>query len=132
MGPARKTTQRLTPLELRIMKVLWNMAPANVQAVQEALPGERLAYTTVQTMLNLMVRKKYVKRVLKGKAFEYEPLLSQDSATSQAIEDLVDRLFEGSVEGLVMSLVKTRQLDPKKLQRLSALIEEHRKGERKK
>jgi BlaI family penicillinase repressor len=132
MGPARKTTQRLTPLELRIMKVLWNMAPANVQAVQEALPGERLAYTTIQTMLNLMVRKKYVKRVLKGKAFEYEPLLSQDSATSQAIEDLVDRLFEGSVEGLVMSLVKTRQLDPKKLQWLSALIEEHRRGERKK
>ncbi len=128
----RKTTQRLTPLELRIMKVLWNLAPASVQVVQEALPGASLAYTTVQTMLNVMVRKKYVKRVLKGKAFEYEPLLSQESAASQAVADLVERLFEGQVEGLVMSLVKTRQLDSKKLQRLSALIEEHRRGERKK
>jgi hypothetical protein len=41
---------------------------------------------------------------------------------------MVDRLFGGSVDGLLMSLVKSRQLDPKKLQQLSGLVEEHERG----
>jgi BlaI family transcriptional regulator, penicillinase repressor len=123
----RKAPQ-LTPLELRIMKVLWDSGPANVQTVQERLSGDRLAYTTVQTMLNVLLRKRKVKRVLKGKAYEYESVLSREKATSHAVGDLVDRLFEGSVEGLVMSLVKTCQLDQKKLQKLNALLDEHQKG----
>ena len=132
MGPRRKAVQQLTPLELRIMQVLWDEAPATVQAVQERLPGEKLAYTTVQTMLNVLLRKRRVKRVLRGKAYEYEPALSRDTATREAIGDLVERLFGGSIDGLVMNLVKTRQIDPVKLRRLKALVEEHQKGELKK
>ena len=132
MERASKPGPPLTPLELRIMQVLWETVPATVEVVHEKLSGERLAYTTVQTMLNVLHRKGKAKRTLKGKAYEYQPLLSQDNANSQAVGDLVDRLFGGSVEGLVMNLVKTRQLDPKKLERLKVLVEEHQKNEQKK
>ena len=130
MRQTRKPGPPLTPLELRIMQVLWETGPATVQIVHEKLSGERLAYTTVQTMLNILHRKGKAKRTLRGKAYEYQPLLSRENANSQAVGDLVDRLFGGSVEGLVMNLVKTHQLNPSNLKRLKTLIEEQQKGER--
>jgi len=121
-----KKQSQLTPLELQIMQVLWELGSGNVQAVQARLPGStRLAYTTVQTMLNVLHRKGRVKRVLHGRAYEYQPLISQEKAESHAVRDMVDRLFGGSVEGLLMSLVKARQLDPKKLRKLNRMLEEH-------
>src|SRR5439155_665986 len=99
MGRKRKTGQ-LTPLELEIMKVLWDTGPATVQTVQERLAGERrLAYTTVQTMLNVLHRKGKVKRALKSRAYEYEPVLSREKATSAAGRDMLNRLFGWSAEG---------------------------------
>jgi predicted transcriptional regulator len=71
-----------------------------------------------------------VKRVLRGKAYIYAPVLSREKAASQALTDLVDRLFGGSVESLVMSLVKTRKLDAKKIQELSELVDARLTGER--
>ncbi len=130
MGSTAKHKQQLTPLELQIMKVLWDSGPCNVQAVQERLPVvPKLAYTTVQTMLNVLHRKGRVKRTLRGRAFEYEPLISRERAASHALRDMIDRLFGGSVEGLLMSLIRSRQLDPKKLERLSKLLEQHQQNE---
>jgi predicted transcriptional regulator len=122
---------QLTPLELQIMKALWESGPSTVQAVQEMLPGERLAYTTVQTMLNILHRKGRVKRKLIGKAYEYRPLLSRDKALGEALGDMLDRMFGGSVEALLMSLVKSRQLDADKLVKVQRLIEEHKQADRK-
>lgn len=125
MSRRQSARRQLTPLELQIMNVLWDFGPSNVQAVQEALPGPtKLAYTTVQTMLNVLHRKGRVRRTLHGRSYVYEPLLSRDRAASQAIRDMVDRLFGGSVEGLLMSLVKSKQLDPEKLEQLHKRIEE--------
>jgi predicted transcriptional regulator len=119
-----KTTSELTPLELEIMKVLWETGPAAVQAVQERLaPERRLAYNTVQTMLNVLHRKGKVRRELQGRAYLYEPVVSRTQAARQALGDLVSRMFEGSAESLVLSLVETRQLTLEKLAELSALVE---------
>jgi predicted transcriptional regulator len=126
----QKPKAQLTPLELQIMKTLWESGPSTVQAVQEKLPGERLAYTTVQTMLNILQRKGRVKRKLIGKAYEYRPVLSRDKAIREALGDMLDRVFGGSVEALLMSLVKSRQLDAGKLVKVQQLIEEHTQADR--
>jgi len=124
MGRKRKT-QQLTPLELEIMKVLWDLGPATVQAVQGRLPGQpRLAYTTVQTVLNILHRKGKVDRALKQRAYEYRATLSRHKAARQTIRDLVNRLFGGSAESLVMSLVESRQLSPERLAELTRLVEQ--------
>jgi len=120
-------------LELQIMQVLWEIGPANVQTVQSRIPGSpKLAYTTVQTMLNVLHRKGKVKRVLRGRAYEYQPVLTKERAEGHAVRDIVDRIFGGSVEGLLMSLMKTRQLDPRKLRKLSSLVDEHERSEKEK
>jgi BlaI family transcriptional regulator, penicillinase repressor len=120
---ARRKTEHLTPLELEIMHVLWASGPANVQTVQQKLDRE-LAYTTVQTMLNILHRKGKVKRNLKDRAYFYKPAVSRSQATGQHMSDIVDRLFGGSAESLVMSLVETKHLTPKTLARLQKLLEE--------
>ncbi len=120
---ARRKTEHLTPLELEIMHVLWVTGPANVQTVQKELARD-LAYTTVQTMLNILHRKGKVKRTLKDRAYFYKPAVSRSQVTGQHISDIVDRLFGGSAESLVMSLVETKHLTPKTLARLQRLLEE--------
>ena len=120
---ARRKAEHLTPLELEIMHVLWDVAPANVQTVQRELKRE-LAYTTVQTVLNILHRKAKVQRTLKDRAYFYQPVVSRNHVTREHMSDIVDRLFGGSAESLVMSLVETKQLTPKKLARLQKLLEE--------
>ena len=124
-----KSQQQLTPLELQIMNVLWDHGPSNVQAVQENLAGPpKLAYTTVQTMLNILHRKGRVRRRLRGRAYDYAPVLTREKAANNAVGDMIDRLFGGSVDGLLMSLVRSQQLNPTKLQELSDLVEELERG----
>jgi BlaI family transcriptional regulator, penicillinase repressor len=119
---SRKKAERLTPLELEIMKVLWDTGPANVQTVQQRLERE-LAYTTVQTMLNILHRKDKVTRALREKAYFYSAAVSRSQVAGHAVGDLIDRLFGGSAESLVMSMVETNQLTPEKLSRLNELVE---------
>lgn len=103
------------------MQVLWREGPSNVQAVHTNLQSD-LAFTTVQTVLNVLHQKGRVRRTLKGRAYEYRPVESKDSVIGHAVRDLIGRMFGGSSEELVMSLVKTRQIDPETLTRLSRQI----------
>lgn len=119
---AKPKNENLTPLELEIMNVLWETGAANVQTVQDQLPRD-LAYTTVQTMLNILHRKVKVKRTLKDRAYFYRPAVSRTQVARQTVGDLVERLFGGSAESLVMSLVKTKHLTPEKLAELKKMIE---------
>lgn len=120
---ARGKAEQLTPLELEIMHVLWETGPANVQTVQQKLKRE-LAYTTVQTMLNILHKKKKVNRTLKDRAYFYKPAVSRKQVISKHMNDVVERLFGGSAESLVMSLVETKHLTPAKLARLQKLVAE--------
>jgi BlaI family transcriptional regulator, penicillinase repressor len=110
--------QTLTPLELEIMQVLWEVGPSTVSEVQPRLKAE-LAYTTVQTMLNVLLRKGKVARVQEGRAFRYRPAVSRERATGSALSDLVKRMFGGSSEALLMAMVDTRQITAGELARVA-------------
>src|ERR1700743_2195526 len=103
----------LTKLELQIMQVIWREGAGTVADIQESLASE-LAYTTVQTMLNILCRKGKIKRELRGRAFVYKPAVTHAKASLAAARDLIDRMFGGSSEDLVMSLLTGRQIDPEK------------------
>src|ERR1044072_1396164 len=120
---ARPKTDNLTPLKLQIIQMRWETGPANVQTVQQKLKRD-LAYTTVQTMLNILERKGKAKRTLKNRAYFYKPAVSHKQVVGKNVTDVVDRLFGGSAESLVMSLVETKHLTPEKLARLQKLVEQ--------
>ena len=113
-----KINQTLTPLELEIMQVLWDVGPCTVAEVQPKLKAD-LAYTTVQTMLNVLLRKNKVKRVQEGRAYRYRPAVSRERASGSALSDLVKRMFGGSSEALLMAMVDTRQISAEELERVA-------------
>ena len=121
----RPAKNGLTRLELKIMQVIWKHGASTVTDVQNELE-QPLAYTTVQTMLNILERKGKLERELQGRAFVYRAKVSEEKAVGQSVRDIIDRMFGGSSEELVMSLLKSRQIDAKRLAKLS---ERFSKGE---
>ena len=118
-----KKSEALTPLELEIMQVLWQDGASTVAEVQPKLRAS-LAYTTVQTMLNVLLRKSKVERVQEGRAFRYKAAVSRERATGGALHDLVRRMFGGSPEAMLMAMVDTRQITADELERIARRLAE--------
>jgi BlaI family transcriptional regulator, penicillinase repressor len=127
--------ETLTRLELQIMQAIWKLGATKISGassvgdVQKALP-QKLAYTTVQTMLNILERKGKLKRKLRGRAYVYSATVTEDKASRHAVRDLVDRMFGGSADELVMSLIKSRQIDPKRIAELTRRLQQEEDAEK--
>ena len=106
MSRERQLVSPLTRLELQVMLVLWDCERGSVRLVQGEL-GKRRAYNTVQTVLNILERKGRVRRVLKGRAYEYVPTLSYQKSIGRELKDLIDRMFSGSADKLITALVQS-------------------------
>jgi BlaI family transcriptional regulator, penicillinase repressor len=127
LSAQRKVLSNLTPLELEIMQVLWADGPGTVAEVQPKIAGQ-LAYTTVQTMLNVLLRKKKVARVQEGRAFRYRAVVSRERATGSALSDMVRRMFGGSSEALLMAMVDARQISAEEIARVARRLAEAESG----
>jgi predicted transcriptional regulator len=120
----------LTPLELEVMKVLWETGPTTVQGVHAGIQAVRpLAFNTVQTVLAILFRKGKVKRTMRDRAYVYRPALSRESAAGHALRDLIDRVFGSSPDELVLSMVRNRQISPERLAELRELVEKEARDE---
>jgi len=116
---------RLSKAETRILEQYWKLGTSSIREILDSLlEDERVAYTTVQTMLNILERKGKLKRQLQGRAYVYTARVTEGKALGQGVRDLIDRMFGGSSEELVMSLLKNRQIDAKKLAELTKRFNE--------
>jgi predicted transcriptional regulator len=123
----RPSKTALTKLELELMQVIWRLGNGTVGAVQAELPRD-LAYTTVQTMLNILERKGKLRRELHGRAYVYSARVTEAKALGQGVRDMIDRMFGGSSEELVMSLLKNGQIDADRLAELTLRFNEEEKN----
>jgi predicted transcriptional regulator len=93
------------PLELACLKALWQLQEGNVKAVRELVALSRpLAYTTIMTVLDRLVRKGKLTRRKVGRAFVYSPEASRDAMRRTAVRELLDGFFDGSEAELLMFL----------------------------
>src|SRR5215469_10578128 len=104
---------KLTRLELQIMETLWSRGPSSIRELLEAFPtSERLAYTTVQTVVYRLEAKKAIRRTSKfGNAHVFDAVVSRDSAQHRMIDDLV-ALFGGRRLPIVTHLIESGKLTP--------------------
>ncbi len=123
---ARPNSEYPTELELQILKVLWDQSPLTVRDVRGALAagGRELAHTTVITMLGTMVDKGQLKKLapVEGKAFRFAPLIQRDDVSRGMLGDLVERVFDGSAEAVMLSLFDMKELDEVELASLRKLL----------
>jgi BlaI family penicillinase repressor len=93
------------PLELLCLNALWSLGEANVRAVQRAVAETRpLAYTTIMTVLERLLRKGALARRKVGRAFVYAPQASRDAMRQTAVRELLDGFFGGSEKELMLFL----------------------------
>ena len=93
------------PLELECLKALWHIGNGTVKDVREILTQDRnLAYTTVMTVLDRLVKRGTVERQKEGRSFVYTPLVGRDELRRIAIKDLLDSFFDGSEKDLIAFL----------------------------
>jgi BlaI family transcriptional regulator, penicillinase repressor len=121
------TTSRikLTPFELEIMSVLWELDRASVREIMELLPETRRpAYTTVQTIVYRLEEKGVLRRARKiGNAHVFEPIISRKEVHHRLIDDLLS-LFGGSPRPLMAHLLETGRLTLEDLRSLERSLGE--------
>jgi predicted transcriptional regulator len=122
---------KLTRLELQIMETLWSEGPSSIRELLEAFPeDERLAYTTVQTVVYRLEAKKAIRRTSKlGKAHVFEAVVSRDSAQHRMIDDLV-ALFGGRRLPIVTHLIESGKLTSEELREARAALRKATKQEK--
>lgn len=117
-----------TERELDVMGVLWEHGPSTVADVRAHLP-DRLAYTTVLTVLRTLEAKGHVGHREEGRAYRYHALVEREAARESAVSRLKRKLFAGSAELLLAQLVTDRELSDGELERLRTLLDERLEGE---
>jgi predicted transcriptional regulator len=119
-----KEKRELTPVEWEIMDTVWALGgPATVREVLEhAYPNGEKAYTTVQTILNTLERKKLLRRKKTGLVNFYSARRTRDSVVRGEISSLLSRGFKGSKVALASTLLSLDRLSPDEIRRLKQLI----------
>ncbi len=105
------TLPKLTKLELQIMEALWSRGASSIREIQETFPERtRPAYTTIQTTVYRMERKKVLRRIKKiGNAHIFEAVVSRHAAQRRLIDDLLN-LFGGRTQPVMAHLIESGKL----------------------
>jgi BlaI family transcriptional regulator, penicillinase repressor len=120
-------SKKLTPAEWEIMETVWKLggAPSVRQVRDAAYPKGDKAYTTVQTVMNMLEKKGQLRREKIGLVNFYKPIRTRSQAVKSEMSSLVSRIFDGSVPALANFLLDSDKLTLEEVLEIKALI--HRK-----
>ena len=126
---ARPKAKELTERELEVMHVFWNHEELTVAEVRDRLAseGRDLAYTTVATLVKILLDKTYLKQTGDERPFRYRACRSFDEVSGNLLGDLMSRVFGGSREQLLVRLMDQRKLNAKERKLLEEVLREAKK-----
>ena len=104
------------------MKIVWELESATVRDIYEALLRKRkVAYTTVMTMMQILERKKYLKRTKTDRAWLYRPAQPKGKVIAGMVREFVNRVFNGSAEPLLVHLVEEHKLSREDIEEITRM-----------
>lgn len=114
----------LTPLELKVMDVLWNLQTAFVKDILEHWPEEpQPAYNTISTIVRILQDKKgYIGHHAYGRTHEYYPIITKEEYQHKFLENAVEKVFSGSVSSLLSALMDNEHISKEELDELKRLL----------
>jgi BlaI family transcriptional regulator, penicillinase repressor len=130
---ARPKAKELTERELEVMHAFWRRCAASEQATaadirdELANAGRELAYTTVATLVRILCDKGFLEQTNQERPFTYRPLRSFDEVSGSLVGDLVERLFGGQRDQLLLRLLEERKLTAKERAVLEEVLREKKK-----
>jgi predicted transcriptional regulator len=126
---ARPKASELTERELEVMHVFWSEGEQTVAVVRDQLAaaGRDLAYTTVATLVRILVDKQFLRQTNDERPFRYQAIRSFEDVSGNLLTDLVRRVFGGSREQLLVRLMEQRHLTPRERAVLEGIRREKKK-----
>lgn len=123
---ARPKAKELTQRELEVMHVFWDQGQMTAVQVRDHLAdsGTDLAYTTVATLVKILVEKSFLKQMTQSRPFEFMPIRSFDDVSKNLLTDIVQRVFGGSREQLLVQLMDQKKLTKREREVLRSILEE--------
>lgn len=114
----------LGSVQLRIMRVLWDEGEATARRITESLSAASpIAHSTVQTLLRKLEAKGAVGHERKERTFVFRALVAESEVTRSAAQDLLSRVFQGSISGLVAHLLESEEVSDDEMARLRRLVD---------
>ncbi|MFK7970531.1 MAG: BlaI/MecI/CopY family transcriptional regulator [Bacteroidia bacterium] len=118
----------LTPLELKVMNLLWRNKKAFVKDLVDQMPpnedGKLPAYNTISTIVRILEKKEFVGHRSEGRSHEYFPKISRAQYQKMHIRSVLQNVFSGSRQGLVSTLIDGEDLSNDEISQLKNLIED--------
>lgn len=126
---ARPRARELTERELEVMRVFWKLGEATPAQVRDVLAdtGLDLAYTTVATLVRILADKGCIRQTNDERPFRYVPIRSYEEVSGRLLSDLVERVFGGSREQLLLRLLDQKKLSANERAALEAILKEKRR-----
>ncbi len=106
------------------MHYLWELKKAYLKDIVEMYPEPRPAYTTISTVVNVLVKKGFVKYETFGKVREYSPILSKEKYTRQSFNGLMNNFFNNSTRQFASFFTQQNELSVEELKEIRALIDD--------
>ncbi|MEO0583036.1 MAG: BlaI/MecI/CopY family transcriptional regulator [Bacteroidota bacterium] len=115
----------LTPLELKVMNILWQLKQAFVKEIINEWPEEpKPKYNTISTIVRILEEKGYAGHEAQGRSHRYHPLITKGKYQQKLVRNVLDNVFSGSLTGMVSSLINQEQVSSDELDALKKLIED--------
>ena len=114
----------LTKAEAQVMHYLWELEKSFLKDIVEAFPEPRPAYTTISTVIRVLVKKGYVGFNTYGKVHEYYPLVSRKAYFQKHVKTIINKHFDGSVVSFASFFTGDDALDLGELEEIKTLIDQ--------
>jgi predicted transcriptional regulator len=125
---ARPRVKELTERELEVMHAFWNLGETSVADVRDDLlaSGRELAYTTVATLVRILCEKGFLEQTSLERPFRFKPVRTFEDVSRSMLGDLLDRVFGGSREQLMMRLLEQHKMTTKERRAIEQILRESR------
>lgn len=126
---ARPKAKELTERELEVMHVFWDRGTATAAEVRDAMEsnGRELAYTTVATLIRILLEKGFLTQTNDERPFQFVAARTYEEVSGSLLGDLVQRVFSGSRLNLLMRLFEEKKLTASEQQRLQEILDSMKK-----
>ncbi len=123
---ARPRANELTERELEVMHAFWKLGTSTVATAREELAraGRELAYTTVATLVRILTEKRFLEQTSQARPFLYRPIRTFEDVSRSLLGDVVQRVFRGSREQMLVTLLQQRELSPEERDVLESILRE--------
>ena len=117
--------KNISEAELEVMQVLWKKGEStSIEIVKEVAKKKDWKSNTIMTLVSRLVNKEFIEVIRdKGNLLLYKPTVSEHDYKSKETSNFIEKLYEGSINNMLVAFAKSKKISKKDLEDLIKLVE---------